>query len=126
MDSFENLMKRLYGEKKKEDESSIPPFDTVMHGLDRVNPALPRRLVYKLIAASAAAIITTLIVLRYVDWAPPKKITPTISHQQMNQYTTAATDRLLSADNKQTYIWQWKSPTDALLNLHQKTLKINN
>jgi hypothetical protein len=126
MDLFENLMKSLYGEKKRTDERSIPPFDTLIHGLDRVKPGRPRKLVYKLIASSAAAIITTLLVLRYIDWAPPKKIPPTISHQLMNQYTTAATDRLLSTGNKQTYIWQWKSPTDELLNLHHKILKTNN
>jgi len=73
MDSFENLMKRLYGRKKNEDEPSILPFDSLVHELDRAKPAQPLKLLYRLIASSAAVIITTLLVLKYVDWGSPKK-----------------------------------------------------
>jgi hypothetical protein len=120
MDSFENLMKRLYGEKKKEDDPSIPPFDSLIHGLDRAKPAQPLKRMYRLMASSAAVIITTLLVLKYVDWGSPKKLPPTINNQPINHYATASTDRLLNTGNELTYIWHWKSPTDELLVLRHK------
>jgi len=82
MDSFENLMKRLYGRKKNEDEPSILPFDSLVHELDRAKPAQPLKLLYRLIASSAAVIITTLLVLKYVDWVRQKNALrlSTISH----------------------------------------------
>jgi hypothetical protein len=120
MDSFENLMKRLYGRKKNEDEPSILPFDSLVHELDRAKPAQPLKLLYRLIASSAAVIITTLLVLKYVDWGSPKKRPPTINNQPFNHYATTITDRLLNTGNEPTYIWHWKSPTDELLDLHHK------
>jgi len=120
MESFENLMKRLYGEKKKADEPSIPSFDTLVHGLDRTKPVQPLRLFYRLIASSAAVIVTTLLVVKYVDWGSSKKLPATINNHPTTHYATASTDRLLNTGNGLTYIWNWKSPTDELLNIRHQ------
>ena len=120
MDSFENVMKRLYGEKKKDDDRSIPPFDSLVHGLDRAKPAQPLKLLYRLMASSAAVIIAALLVVKYVDWSSPKKLPPTINNQPIKHNATASTDRLLNTGKELTYIWQWKSPTDELLDRHYK------
>jgi hypothetical protein len=123
MDSFENLMKRLYGEKKKEDEPSIPPFESLFNGLDTVKPAQPLKLLYRLMASSAAVIIAILLVLKYVDWDPARKLPPTINNQLFKHYAANSTDMLMNSGNEQTCIWRWKSPTDELLDLHQKAFK---
>jgi hypothetical protein len=123
MDSFENLMKRLYGEKKKEDEPSIPPFDSLVHEWDRAKPAQPLKLLYRLMASSAAIIITTLLVLKYIDWGSAKRLPPALNNQPFNHYAISSTDRLLNTGNELTFIWNWKSPTDELLDLRHKRFK---
>jgi hypothetical protein len=121
MDSFEDLMKWIYGEKKKEDELSVPPFDSLIHRPDGAKPAPSLKLLYKLMASSAAVVITALLVLKYIDEGPPKKNSPMTNSQLINHYGAASTDRLLNTGNGLTYIWRWKSPTDGLLDLYPKS-----
>jgi hypothetical protein len=120
MNSFEELMKRFYQEKKWEDEQFIPDFNSLAPVRDRPRP--PGRLVFigKLAASTAAVAITAIFIWKAVQPAGSKSHPVTTGIRSGGSYAAATTDRLLNTGNAQTYIWHWKSPTDGLLELHDK------
>jgi hypothetical protein len=123
MDSFEKLMKSLYQEKKAADERSIPDLRSLVERPQKAKPATPTRAInvyWKLAASTAAAAIVILLVWRSVDRGSSKKLPLTLGDQPISRYAAATTDRLLNAGNGMTNIWDWKSPTDGLLDRHHE------
>jgi hypothetical protein len=123
MDSFEKLMKRLYQEKKADDEQSIPDLKSLVDRPHKAKPETPIRAInvfWKVAASTAAAAIMTVLVWRAFDRGSSKKLPLTGGDQPISRYASATTDRLLNTGNGMTNIWDWKSPTENLLDRHHE------
>jgi hypothetical protein len=120
MDSFEKLMKRIYQEKKKEDEQSVPDFNSLVNRRHKPKQTGTLTVIWKLAASTAAAAIMAMLVWKAVDRGSSKKIAGTLNQELINHYAASSTDRLLHTGNGLTNIWDWKSPTDELLDPHHK------
>ena len=113
MDLFENKVHELYQQKKREDEKSIPGFDTF-----RIEPARIKKTYFLLKAAASVAVVVTAGSYYLYDFRrPTAKVYPfTIT-------TNLPTQSLLDKNAGNSNIWTWKAPTDQLLNDAKKSLK---
>jgi hypothetical protein len=124
MDSIEKKIREYYQERKQEDERSIPGFETFR--LEPVKEAGIRKPLFTMrIAASVAAIIAVMSALIYFinnNSKPPAKKEIITGINMNNRFPSQPlSDQSLTV----TYIWQWKAPTDKLLEDAQKSININ-
>jgi len=109
MDQLENQLRQFYQEKKEEDNKLVPGFETFRtHKLSK--PRKSTVLIFR-IAASIAAIAAVTIVFIYRSGENSKPADKITRIEPMNFPTHSLNDQRLNP----TYIWQWKAPTDKLL-----------
>lgn len=123
MDQFENKLRQLYQERKDEDDKLIPGFDTFR--TDKLSKPLKRTALIFRIAASVAviAIVTVVFIYRSRNNSKPADNITTID--PMNISNNLPTHSLNAQGLTSTYIWQWKAPTDKLLEDAKQSIKIN-
>lgn len=111
MDSIEKKLKAVYQNKKQEDERLAPAFEVFWDNLKLAKPA-KRSYFFLKIAASIAIIVTALLAYFYSSNQSAKQI-PEISKVNLDQ--PLPSQILLDASLHTEYIWEWKAPSDKLL-----------
>lgn len=111
MDSIEKKLKAFYQNKKQEDENLTPAFEVFW---DNLKPAKPARRSYFFlkIAASIAILMTAFLAYFYGSNQTAQAI-PEISKVNLDQ--PLPSQILLDASLHTEYIWEWKAPSDKLL-----------
>jgi len=109
---FEKKMHELYQEKKQADEKSIPDFDDFRNELERVNNVAHSYLLLK-IAASVALVVSA---GTYYFHGSRRSANEVFMVYPANGYNHLPTQSLLDQSTNTGYIWNWKAPTDQLLN----------
>lgn len=125
MDPLENNLHELYQEKKKLDEKFIPPFDAFWDEARRA-AKLKKRLRFLRIATSVAAItiLITGLIFYFKDLNRQSEKAIEVSGIGLDQ--TLPSQELLNKNLTITYIWQWKSSTDKLLDDAKRSIKQEN
>jgi hypothetical protein len=123
MDPLEKKVRAFYQEKKREDEKSIPGFETF-----RTDAEIPKSikkpvLIWKIAASVAAIAIIAVFIYRSRNDSKPADNIAKMNPMNMNDSlpTHSLNDQSLSV----TYIWQWKASTDKLLEDAKESIKIN-
>lgn len=109
MDPLEKKVKELYQEKRHEDEKSAPDFDTLWNKLEQTKTTKRSRLPFR-IAASIAIVAAALM---YYFYSSNQREVQRISKITMDQPLPSQV--LLDQSLGVKYIWDWKAPTDKLL-----------
>lgn len=121
MDSIEKKIKAFYQNKKEDDEKSTPAFEVFWDDLKLAKPIKKSYLFLK-IAASIAIIITAFLAYFY-DSNQRAKETLEISKIDLNQ--PLPSQILLDESLHTEYIWEWKAPSDKLLEDANKFMNTN-
>ncbi len=124
MDPLEKKVRQFYQAKKREDEKSVPDFETFRTDAEMPKPYKKPLLVWRIAASVAAiAIITAIFVYRARDNSKPADNITKMNPMNMND--SLPTHLLIDQSLTVTYIWQWKAPTDKLLDEAKESIKIN-
>ncbi len=124
MDPLEKKVCEFYQAKKREDEKSIPGFETFRTDAEMPKPIKKPVLIWRIAASVAAiAIITTIFIHRSRDDSRPADDIAKINSMNMND--SLPTHSLNDQNLTVTYIWQWKASTDKLLEDAKESIKIN-
>lgn len=121
MDSIEQKLKAFYQNKKEEDEKLTPAFEVFWDDLKLAKPIKKPYLFLK-IAASIAIVITAFLAYFY-DSNQRAKETLEISKIDLNQ--PLPSQILLDESLHTQYIWEWKAPSDKLLEDANKFMNTN-
>ena len=119
MDPLEKKVHELYQQKKREDEKSIPGFDTFSDKLERAQHVKHSYFFLK-VAASVALVVAAGSYYFYSSRRPAKE---TVKIYPVNINQNSPTQSLLDKSVSTGYIWNWKAPTDQLLEDVTKSLK---
>jgi hypothetical protein len=119
MDSFEKKVHELYQKKKREDEKSIPGFDAFRDKLDQAKNVRQSYSFLK-VAASVVLVVATGSYYFYNSRGPAKE---TVKIYPVNMNQILPSQSLLDKSIDAEYIWNWKAPTDQLLEDATKSLK---
>lgn len=119
MDSIENKLREYYQENKREDEKSIPGFDTFRNKLEPVKN-LKHFYFFLKVAASVVLVVAVGSYYFYSSRRPAKE---TVKNYPLNMNQTLPSQSLLYKSIDAGYIWNWKAPTDQLLEDATKSLK---
>lgn len=111
MDSIEKKLKALYQKKKQEDEKLTPAFEVFWDNLKSAKP-VKRSYFFLKLAASIAIILSALLTYFYSSNQSIKEI-PEISKINLDQ--SLPSQILLDQSVNTEYIWEWKAPSDHLL-----------
>jgi len=122
MDPFEKKLRELYQEKKQQDEIFIPPFDTFWNEAEHAT-ILKSRGHFLRMAASVAAITIVATGLVYYFNGLNNQAKKAAEIYKVNLHQPLPSQELLNQNLTTTYIWQWKSSTDKLLNDAKKSIK---
>jgi len=121
MDSFEKKVRELYQQQKREDEKSMPAFDAFSFKQDKGKTVKHSFFFLKVAASVVVAVATGL--LFFHGPGKPGKETSKIYPVNINQHLP--TQYLLDKGAAGEYIWNWKAPSDQLLEDAQKSVKTN-
>jgi heme/copper-type cytochrome/quinol oxidase subunit 2 len=119
MDPLEKRLNELYRQKKREDEKSIPGFDA-FRDIPQQGKNKRHSYFFLKMAASVVLVVATGSYYFHFYRSRSGKETPKIYPVNINQ--SLPTRSLLDV-NATGYIWNWKAPTDKLLNDANKSLK---
>ena len=119
MDSIENKLREYYQENKQEDEKSIPGFGVFSDKPEHLN-YVKRSHFFLKVAASLVLVVATGSYYFYNTRRPAKE---TMKIYPVNINQNLPTQSLLDKSIGVEYIWNWKAPTDQLLEGASKSLK---
>lgn len=119
MDPLEKKVKEFYQEKKREDERSTPDFETLWNNLEHAKATRQPRFLFR-IAASIALVAAVLV---YYFYSSDLREVRRISRINMDQPLPSQV--LLDKSLGTGYIWNWKAPTDKLLENVNELTKTN-
>lgn len=118
MDPLEKKIHELYQQKKREDEKSIPGFDAFRDNLEKLKPVKHSWFFLKV----AASVVLVVAVGSYYFFSSRKLANETVKNYPLNMNQTLPSQSLLDKSLSTEYIWNWKSPTDQLLEDATKSL----
>ena len=119
MDPIEKKVSEFYKEKKRVDEKSTPDFDTFWSKLEQIKKRKRPNIFFR-VAASVIAVISVLSYYFYSTYQPsrePREI------NQININQPLPSQSLLDQNLNAKWIWQWKAPTDQLLENANESIK---
>ena len=121
MDQIEKKLLVIYQQRRQYDEKFILPFDAFWNEAEHATIEKSRWKFLR-IAASVAAITIVAIGLAY--YFKSLNLHEGIAKEiyNVNLHQPLPSQQLLN-QNLTTYIWQWKAPTDKLLNDAMKLIK---
>ncbi len=119
MDPLEKKIRELYQQKKWEDEKSIPGFDAFRDNLEKLQPVKYSWFFLKV----AASIVLVVAVGSYYFFNSRKPAKESVKIYPVNINQDLPTQSLLDKSTGIVYIWNWKAPTDQLLEDAAKFLK---
>ena len=119
MDQFERKIKGFYLKKKQEDKKSIPGFDTFLDKLEQVKVVKHSHFFLKV----AASVILVIAAGSYYFYGSRKPAKETMKIYPVSINQNLPTQSLLDKNADAGYIWNWKAPTDQLLDGASKSLK---
>jgi hypothetical protein len=113
MDPFEKKLQELYQQKKQQDEKGIPRFETFWNEKEHVTILKSWRKFLRMAASVAAITILASGLVYYFNGLnyQAKKASEIYS----NLHQPFPSEQLLNQNLATTYIWNWKAPTDKLL-----------
>jgi hypothetical protein len=121
MDPLEKKIRELYLQKKREDEKSIPSFDTFRGKPGRLGDVRNSYFFLKM----AAAVVLLAVAGPYYFYSSRRTAKETMCIYLVNINQNLSTQSLLDKNAGSGYIWNWKAPTDKLLNDANKSLTTN-
>ena len=113
MDPIEKKIRELYKEKKREDEKSIPGFDVFRNKLEESR--VKKRSYFLLRVAASVAVFLVAAGLLYYFYHSDRSARETGKIYPININQPLPSDPLLDQNPGMEYIWEWKAPTDKLL-----------
>jgi len=119
MDPLENKIRENYQERKREDEKSIPAFETFLKTKDQIKRPLQSYLFVKV----AASVIGATILLSYYFFSTSSHSKQLVETQPININLSLPSQSLLKENFDAGYIWKWKAPSDKLMEDAKKLLK---
>ncbi|MEO6454727.1 MAG: hypothetical protein ABIN97_11665 [Ginsengibacter sp.] len=119
MDEVEKKLKEYYGQRKREDEKSIPAFDNFIHKQEQARLPVQWHTVFKV----AASVIGVVALLSWYFFYSGRRVKQTVEIYPVDLNQPLPSQSLLYKNLNTTYIWQWKSPTDHLLQDARRSLK---
>jgi len=119
MDQLENKIRENYQERKREDEKSIPAFDTFLKNQEQIKRPVPSYLFLKV----AASFIGAAILLSYYFFSNSSHTKQLVVAQPINIKLSLPLQSFLNKSLDAGYIWKWKAPTDKLMEDSKKLLK---
>jgi len=114
MDPLENKIRENYQQQKREDEKSIPDFNSMLHEEKQRQPSYA-------FLRMAALVAGLLILLSYYFFKTGSTAEQPLKIQALN--IQMPTQPLLNKSFDAVYIWNWKAPTDKLTADARKLLK---
>src|ERR1019366_7657390 len=120
MDPLEKKVHEFYQQEKKEDEKSIPGFDTFLKIPEQVQKHVKHSYFFLKVAASVVLVLASGSYYFYNSRRPAKE---TVKIYPVNINQNLPTQSLLDKNAGAGYIWNWKAPTDQLLDGATKSLK---
>src|SRR5260221_13380755 len=118
MDPLENEIKEIYRQRKREDEKSIPAFNTFL-----VKKELLRRPLRSYTLLKVAASVTgAIIFLSYYFFGVSKHAKPTVETHPEIINQSLPSQSLLNESFGDGYIWHWKAPSDKLMENAKKLI----
>ena len=112
MDSFEKKLKDFYMEKKREDEKHTPDFNTLLNTPNRAKTIKQSNFFLKI----AASILVVAGGASYYFYNRPNHPATTVREiPGTNLAQPFPSEVLLNHGTGTDYIWEWKAPTDKLL-----------
>jgi hypothetical protein len=119
MDQFEKKVHELYQQKKQDDEKLIPGFDTF-----GIKPEKVKNIKHSYFFLKAAASVVLVVATgSYYFYSSRRPANDTVKLYPVNINENLPTQFLLDKNAGAGYIWNWKAPTDQLLNDAAKSLK---
>jgi hypothetical protein len=118
MDSFEKKLHALYQQQKKEDEKSLPGFDAFNNGFGQPKPVRHSYFFLK-VAASVVVVVASAVLYFNNHWQGGKDASE-IYPSNINRHLP--TQSLLDKSTGGEYIWDWKAPSDQLLDDATKSI----
>jgi len=119
MDPLEKKIRELYRQKKREDEQSIPAFDSLFDKPEQEKRVRHSYFLLKL----AASVFLVVGAGSYYFLGYRRAVTAAVKIYPDNIYQHLPTQSLLNSNAGAVYMWNWKAPTDQLLNDAAKSLK---
>ena len=119
MNSFEKKVHDLYQQKKREDEKSIPRFDSFSSKTEAVKKLRHSYFFLKVAAAVALVAVAT----SYYLFTHRLRAEDTVKTYPVNLNQHLPTQSLMDKGTGTGYIWNWKAPTDLLLNDAKNSLR---
>ena len=119
MDPLEKKISELYQQRKREDEKSMPGFDAFRNELEK-----PQAVKYSWFFLKIAASVVLIVAAgSYYFFSSRKPAKETVKIYPVNINQILPTQSLLDKSVNAGYIWNWKAPTDQLLEDATKSLK---
>lgn len=120
MDPLEKKIHELYQHKKRVDEKSIPGFGTF---LDKPEQEKTVKKHYNFFLKIAASVVLVVAAGSYYFYSSRRPAKETVKIYPLNMNQTLPSQSLLDKSLRTEYIWNWKAPTDQLLEDATKSLK---
>ena len=119
MDRIEKKLSEFFKEKKREDEKSTPDFDAFWNKLEQKKKKKRPNLLFRV----AASVVTVVAVLSYYFYSSDWRTRQPREVNQININQPLPSQSLLDQNLNAIYIWQWKAPTDQLLENANESVK---
>jgi quinol-cytochrome oxidoreductase complex cytochrome b subunit len=111
MDPLEKKAHELYQQKKREDEKSIPGFSIFRDKLEQGKTIKKHSWFFLKAAASVVLVVGAVSYYFFSSRKPPTET----ANYPLNINQPLPTQPLLDKSINAEYIWNWKAPTDQLL-----------
>jgi hypothetical protein len=119
MELVEKKVREFYQEKRREDEKSTPGFDAFWNKLEQAKKTTRPNLVFRV----AASVVTVVALLSYYFYSSDRPTSEPGQDNQININQPLPSQSLLDQNLSGKYIWQWKAPTDHLLENARESIK---
>ena len=119
MEPVEKKMREFYQEKRREDEKSTPGFDAFWNKLEQAKKAKRPNLVFRV----AAFVLAVAAAFSYYFYSSDRPAKEPREVSQINLNQPLPSQSLLDPNPGAKYIWQWKAPTDQLLENARESIK---
>lgn len=111
MEPLENKLKELFQTKKRMDEQSIPDFALFRKKMERAESRRKLYVVYRI--AASFLFVACALWFYFISTNEPASFTQKIPPLDLNK--ELPTQILMHQTSGSQFLWQWKSPTDKLL-----------
>jgi quinol-cytochrome oxidoreductase complex cytochrome b subunit len=118
MDPLEKKVHELYQKQQREDEKSIPGFSIFRDKLKQKKTIKKHSWFLLKVAASVAIVVGAVSYYFFYSRKPPNEA----ANYPLNINQPLPTQPLLDKSINAEYIWNWKAPTDQLLQDATKSL----